>query len=145
MPDFSGEEWLRAWVDLANADAAFRASDEGWVGSVGLIVLDRPRRHGAGRSDTVFRLRGADGLWTSAEIVPDPSDVDDATFVIAAEHDRWKEIIRGELNPIKGIVSGRIRVHGHLPDVLKRIKSILIMAELASRLETRFVDEPEPS
>jgi putative sterol carrier protein len=58
---------------------------------------------------------------------------------LTADYGVWQLVIRQELNPLRGILLGRIVVHGHLPDLLRYREAVLTMCELAGRLDTTFV------
>lgn len=139
MPTFPSEEWLEAWAAMANASSEFRASGAGWSGGVGLIV----EADGAmGVPETLYlRLDGRDGTWTGHAFGRSPRLVEETVFTIRAPYRRWKQVVRQELHPIKGLLQGKLVLRGHLPVVLRWLRSITILAELAGTVETRFADE----
>jgi cytochrome c oxidase subunit IV len=53
----------------------------------------------------------------------------------------WKSVICQQLHPVRGIVQGRLRLHGQLSGFLRWSRALVIMTELAGRLDTVFVDE----
>jgi len=145
MPVFPSEDWVEAWVALANQSAAFEASGRGWEGAVALVV---EADADAGLREALYvRLEGRQGKWVGSAFGTSSALVEGAIFVLRAPYRRWKQVIRQELNPIKGVLQGKIEIQGHLPVILKWTKSILILAELAGQIETGFVDElpREPS
>lgn len=138
-PVFPSEEWVGAWLALANRSAEFEASGKEWEGAVILVIGAEPT---AGIPDAVYvRLDGRHGKWLGHELSTDRRLAEGAVFVLRAPYARWKQVIRQELNPIKGLVQGKIRIEGHLPVVFKWTKSVLLLAELAGRLDTEFLDE----
>ena len=59
MPLFPSEEWVEAWVALANGSAEFEASGAGWEGAVGIVIEADPR---SGVPETLYvRLDGRNG------------------------------------------------------------------------------------
>lgn len=139
MPVFPSEDWAEAWVALANASEEFAAGGAGWSGSIGLVVeADRA----AGIPETVYlRLEGENGKWVDYALGGNGALLDGTLFVLRAPYQRWKALIRQELHPIKGLLQGKIRIRGHLPEILKWTRSMTILAELAGQLETDFRDE----
>ena len=136
---FPSEEWVEAWVELANESAEFERSGEGWHGAVAAVI---EADADAGIPVPLYvRLEGRHGKWLGHAYGTDSALMDEAVFVLRAPYQRWKELIRQELHPIKGVLLGKIRIQGHLPLILRWTKSIAILAELAGRLETAFVDE----
>jgi putative sterol carrier protein len=139
MPIFPSEEWLDAWVARANESEEFVASGAGWDGSVGAVIeADGP---GVVPETLYVRLDGFHGRWLGQAMGTDAALVDGTLFVLRAPYAQWKRVIRQELHPIKGLLTGRIRITGHLPEILKWTKSIMILAELAAGVDTEFGDE----
>jgi putative sterol carrier protein len=142
MPLFPSEEWIEAWVALANQSAEFEASGEGWEGAVGIVIEADPR---SGVPEPLFmRLEGRDGKWLSHALGTDDGMLRDTVFVLRAPYLRWKQLVRQELHPVKGLLQGRIRIQGHLPVILKWIASVGVLARLAGEVDTEFVDELAP-
>jgi putative sterol carrier protein len=142
MPLFPSEEWVEAWVALANGSAEFEASGSGWEGAVGIVIEADPR---AGVPETLYvRLEGRNGKWLSHALGTDSGILGTTVFVLRAPYLRWKELVRQDLHPIKGLLQGRIRIQGHLPVILRWITSIGVLARLAGEVDTEFVDERAP-
>lgn len=139
MPVFPSEEWVAAWVAAANRSREFEASGRGWEGAVGLVIEADAN---AGVAESLYvRLDGRHGKWLGSELGRNSALVEDAVFVLRAPYRRWKDLIRRELHPVKGLLQGKMRIEGHLPVILKWTKSMAILAELAGRIDTQFIDE----
>jgi putative sterol carrier protein len=142
MPLFPSEEWVEAWIALANGSAEFQASGADWEGAVGIVIEADPA---AGLPDTLYlRLDGRHGKWLTYALGTDSRILETTVFVLRAPYARWKQVVRQELHPVKGVLQGRIRIHGHLPVILRWSASISVFARLAGELETEFVDELAP-
>jgi putative sterol carrier protein len=142
MPLFPSEEWVEAWVALANGSAEFEASGAGWEGAVGIVIEADAR---SGVPETLYmRLDGRNGKWLTHALGTDSGILGTTVFVLRAPYLRWKELVRQDLHPIKGLLQGRIRIQGHLPVILRWITSIGILARLAGEVDTEFVDERAP-
>jgi putative sterol carrier protein len=136
---FPSEEWVQAWVALANRSPEFEASGRWWEGAVGLVIEADAK---AGVADSLYvRLDGRHGKWLGSEFGRNKALVEGAVFVLRAPYRRWKDVINQELHPIKALLQGKLRVEGHLPVILKWTKTMAILAELAGRIDTEFVDE----
>jgi len=64
-----------------------------------------------------------------------------APFVIRAPYTRWKEILRGELDPIKGMMQGKLKVQGDLPTIVRYVRAANELVQLTSTVPTEFIDE----
>lgn len=136
---FPSPQWVDAWVELANADQAFRAAGAGWDGVVG-GVIGADAAAGVG-DDLYLRLTGRDGRWYEHTLAADDQLVVGTVFTIRAPYKAWKSVIRQELSPLTGVVQGRLRLRGQLSTFLRWAHALVIMTKLAGRLDTTFVDE----
>jgi putative sterol carrier protein len=69
-------------------------------------------------------------------------EADKAGFVIVASYARWKEVIRGQLDPTKGMMQNRLKLtKGHMPTMVKFVLASKELVASTSRVRTAFVDE----
>jgi putative sterol carrier protein len=61
--------------------------------------------------------------------------------VIRAPYSRWKDVVLGDLEPIKALMQGKLGVRGDLPKILRYVKATQELAHLTSQVETTFPDE----
>ncbi len=139
--EFLSSEWVDAWVARSNADPAFVAAGKGFHG-VAVAVIDPDRVRAGARQ--ILRLEGSDGIWTRAQLGTGEDLAHDAMFTLTAPYLTWKSVILGELDPIRGLVSGRLRVRGQLSTVLRWSKPFRLMIALAGAVPTTFADEDPP-
>jgi putative sterol carrier protein len=64
-----------------------------------------------------------------------------ARFVISAPYSRWKEVIQGRLDPIRGMREGKLRLDGDLPAIVAHVGAAKILVGLASTIPTEFPDD----
>jgi putative sterol carrier protein len=64
-----------------------------------------------------------------------------ARYVIAAPYSRWKDVVRGELDPLRAMVQGKLRVRGDLPTILRQVRAANELVHLLEELDTVFPDE----
>jgi putative sterol carrier protein len=65
-----------------------------------------------------------------------------ASFVIVAPYALWKTVIRGELDPTKGMMQGRLKLtKGHMPTMVKYVTASKELVASTSRVPTKFRDE----
>ena len=64
------------------------------------------------------------------------------SFVIVATYARWKEVIRKELDPTKGMMQNKLKLtKGHMPTMVKFVTASKELVESTSRVPTQFIDE----
>ena len=65
----------------------------------------------------------------------------EAEFVISAAYRRWKDVVRGELDPVRAMMQGKLRVRGDLPKILRSVQAANELVVLCGDVPTRFPDE----
>ena len=82
------------------------------------------------------------GECHGARFVEDADDSVQAEFVIVASYARWKDVIERKLDPIKGMMEGKLKlVRGHLPTIIRFVEPARMVVASASKVPTDF-NEP---
>jgi putative sterol carrier protein len=138
MPVFPSEEWLEEYVRRINDSKEYREAAATWEGDICYVFEAEPDKgvpeelwawldlwHGECR----------DGKLVSAE------EGGKAKFIIRAPYSRWKEVIRKELDPVKGMMQGKLKLRGDLPTIVRHVKAANELVNLAQTVPTEFADE----
>ena len=135
---FPSEEWTEAWRVALSNDPAYREAGKPWTfGSVAMIVQSDPA-NGIERSAGMI-LDVHQGECHGARFVEDADDSVQAEFVIVASYARWKDVIERKLDPIKGMMEGKLKlVRGHLPTIIRFVEPARIVVASASKVPTDF-------
>jgi putative sterol carrier protein len=139
VPMFPTEEWFQAYIRAIDESAEYAEYAATWEGDVIIQVEAEPDR---GVADDVHGLLD---LWHGGcrgGGIVDEARAATAAFVVRAPYSRWKDVIRGDLEPVKGLVQGKLRVRGDLPTILRYVKGTQELAYIAGQVETTFPDEP---
>ena len=64
-----------------------------------------------------------------------------AAYVLSAPYTRWKDILLGELDPIKGMMQGKLKVRGDLPTIVRYVRAANELVRLTGEVDTVFPDE----
>jgi putative sterol carrier protein len=140
MHRFPSEEWTEAYKNALNNNRAYREAGKPWTfGAVAMIVrcdLSLGIEHDVGMILDVHR-----GECRGARFVERIGDPEEAAFVIVASYERWRDVIEGRLDPIKGMMEGKLKLtKGHLPTIIRFIESSRQLVMSASRVPTEFAD-----
>ena|SRR5437899_2880527 len=138
MPQFPSEEWLHAYKDAINMSAEFRIAATDWEGDVTYVVEAEPDKGLVIDAWGWFDLYH--GVCRQARVVS-PDEGDKASFVIRAPYSRWKEVIRGRLDPTKAMVQGKLRLKGDLPKITEQVRAVDVLVSIAAQIPTEFVDD----
>ncbi|MBW2508384.1 MAG: SCP2 sterol-binding domain-containing protein [Deltaproteobacteria bacterium] len=140
MHRFPSVEWTQALRVALNNSRAYREAGKAWTfGSVAMIVRADP--HKGLDHDAAVVLHVHRGECHGAQFIEDESDPTDADFVIVGSYARWRAVIEGQLDPIKGMMEGKLRlVRGHLPTIIRFVEPSRLLVASASKVPTRFAD-----
>jgi putative sterol carrier protein len=137
---FPSAEWCAAYKDAINANLGYKTAAKDWThGAVAMVVSAEPAIGIA--EDMAMWLDVHQGECRDCRLVS-RAEAGDAAFVIVASYARWKEVIRKELEPTKGMMQNKLKLtKGHMPTMVKYVTSNKELVESTSRVPTRFVDE----
>ena len=115
---FPSTEWCDAYKDAINANPGYKLAAKDWThGSVAMVVTAEPAIGIA--EDTGMWLDVHQGECRACRLVT-REEADKAAFVIVASYARWKEVIRRELDPTKGMMQNKLKLaKGHMPTIVK--------------------------
>jgi putative sterol carrier protein len=138
MHRFPSEEWTEAWRVALTNDPAYREAGKAWTfGSVAMVVQSDPA-NGIER-DAGMVLDVHQGECGGARFIEGVDDSLEADFVIVASYARWKDVIEHKLDPIRGMMEGKLKlVRGHLPTIIRFVEPARIVVASASRVPTDF-------
>jgi putative sterol carrier protein len=139
MVQFPSKEWLDVYAQRINESPEYREAAATWEGDV-CYVFEPEADKGL-----------ADELWAWLDLWHgecrdhrygiSSEEGQKAKFIIRAPYSRWKEVIKKELDPIKGMMQGKLKVTGDLPTIVRYVKAANEMVNLATSVPTEFVDE----
>ena len=138
MARFPSEEWLAEYVLQINASKSYRDAAQTWEGDVAYVIEAEPDRGVA--EDVWAWLDLWHGACRDGKLVS-PEEGERARFVIRAPYSRWKEVIRRELDPVKGMMQGKLKLRGDLPTIVKYVKAANELVNVAQTVPTEFSDE----
>lgn len=138
---FPSQEWWLAFADAINASEVYRDAAAEWEHPIAFEVIAEPDK---GIAEPWFGLLD---LWhgqARSASVATKEQAEGAPYVIRAPYSRWKDVIHGELEPVKGMMQGKLKVRGDLPTIIRYAKAAQELVRLAASVPTRFSDEDEP-
>jgi putative sterol carrier protein len=135
---FPTEPWFQELVALINASGEYREAAADWEGDIAFLIEAEPDR---GLPDDVW---GVLDLWHGAcrgGGVIEAERGHGAAFILRAPYSRWKEVVTGALDPIKGMMQGKLKVQGDLPTIVRQVRAANELVELTLQIPTEFPDE----
>jgi putative sterol carrier protein len=138
VPNFPTDEWFRAFVAEVNASPEYRLAAADWEGDIAFLILAEPDKH---LPEDVW---GWLDLWHGecrAGGIVTPERGAEARYLITAPYSRWKDVLLGELDPIKGMMQGKLKVKGDLPTIIRYVRAANELVRLTGEVDTVFPDE----
>jgi len=114
---FPSDGWLAIYQDRINASSEYADAAATWEGVVGFVFEAEPDR--GITEDLWLTLDLWHGACREARMVT-PEEGERAPYLIRAPYFRWKEVVRGELDPVKGMMQGKLRLQGDLAMIAGR-------------------------
>jgi putative sterol carrier protein len=125
-----------------NASSEYREAAATWEGAVAFVFEAEPDH------DVPDDLWALLDLWhgecRDARML-EQEEGERAPYVIRAPYSRWKEVLRGDLDPVKGMMQGKLKVQGDLAMIVRYVRAANELVHLTMQVPTRFIDEPPAS
>jgi putative sterol carrier protein len=135
---FPSEEWIVAYKDAINSNAAYKIAGADWThGVVALVAKAQPP---VLPEDVGIWLDLEKGVCRAAKLVT-VEEAAKAPFCITGEYARWKQVMRKELDPIKGMMQGKLKLKGDLPTIVRAVKASQELVNSCGLVDTTFLDE----
>jgi putative sterol carrier protein len=139
VPEFPSEEWIKEYADRINQSPEYREASATWEGDIAYVFEAEPDK---GVPQEVWAWldlwHGECRGWKYG--IPQ-EEGERSKFIIRAPYSRWKEVIRKELDPVKGMMQGKLKLKGDLPTIVRYVKAANELVNLAASVPTEFVDE----
>jgi putative sterol carrier protein len=138
LAEFASQAWFDAFAAEINASEHYRQVAADWEGDIAFRIGAEPDR------GVPNDLYGYLDLWHGAcraSSVITASETDAAAYAIDAPYSRWKDVVLGDLDPIKGMMQGKLRVRGDLPTIVRYVQAANELVRLTSNVDTQFQDE----
>ena len=136
---FPSVEWVEEFKKQINSSEGYKKAGATWTaGPVALVISAKPEI--GINTDFGMWLDLHQGVCRDARVVT-AAEAQKAPFCITGEYARWKQVIKKELEPVKGMMQGKLRLKGDLPTIVRYVKASQELVECTTRIETKFMDE----
>lgn len=138
MPEFPTEPWFKDFIARIDASEEYRAAAETWEGDVAFVVEAEPDK---GVPADVWALLDLwHGQCRGGGLINEERGRA-ARYVIRAPYSRWKEVIRGTLEPVRGMMQGKLKLQGDLPTIVRNVQAASSLVRIVGQVDTVFPDE----
>lgn len=135
MHDAFSPAWADAWRAVIDTDPAYAAAANGWRDALALVCTPDAA---AGFADgAAVQVMLDTGRCTAAEARA--VDAVDAPFRLQASAATWRELVDGRLDPVAGVMSGRlVPIGGSLGTIMTHAAGLKALVACARRVPTRW-------
>ena len=130
------EKWAKAWDRKINENDAYRKAAANWEGAI-VLVMAADEGFGIAADRAVI----AD-LWHGEcrqARVASEKDLGSAPFVIRATPATWKDVLGGQMDPIFGLLRGKLKLaKGSVFALVPYAAAAKELVVSASRVDTSF-------
>ena len=130
-------EWASAFQEEINTSPSYKQAAATWEGSVGLVVLAEPDKNvpdDLGIYLDLWHGEAREVRSTTRE------DAQQAQYVITGSYSRWKRVAKKELDPIKAIMTGQLKLKGNFPTLVRYTKASQELVECTTRVPVEWPD-----
>jgi putative sterol carrier protein len=137
---FPSAEWCAAYKDAINANPGYKTAGREWThGPVAMVVMAEPSL--GIPEDMAMWLDVERGGCRDCRLVS-RVEAEKAAFVLVGTYARWKEVIRKELDPTKGMMQNKLKLtKGHMPTMVRFVTASKELVESTTRIPTAFAGE----
>lgn len=137
---FPSQEWVLEYQKAINSNKDYEKSARNWIYGVIVLVIEKDPSIGL-NNDTYLWLDLDQGKCHEAKFVT-KEEAEKAPFIIEGSYQRWKQVIRKELEPIKGILQGKLKLKkGNLPVIVRFVEAARQLVYSSTMIDTEFLDE----
>lgn len=135
---FPTDEWMKAYVQEVNASEEYRQAAADWEGDIAFLVLAEPDKEFP--RDVWLLMDLWHGICREGGVIDERRGAE-ARYLISAPYSRWKDVLAGELDPIKGMIQGKLKLKGDLPVIVRYVRAANELVRLTGEVDTAFPDE----
>ena len=130
---FPSDEWIKALSKELNASEAYEKSAKDWEGDFIFIV----EPDDAYTNTDYLYLGLYHGKSPDAAMI-DSRDAREAEFVLSAPYTNWRKVIEGEMDPIQGMMTRKLKVEGNMMKIMRYPKAAKEIVSCCALIPTDF-------
>jgi putative sterol carrier protein len=132
------DEWIKEVSHQLNESKDYERAAKDWEGDF-IFVLEPDESY---QDPTYFFLSLLHGKSPDAAMVASENERK-ADFKIRAPYGTWRKVIEGKLDPIQGLMTGKLKLQGNLMKVMRYPKAAKEIIACCSKVPTDFGDQPQ--
>ena len=134
MAKFPSDEWVKEYMDKLNSNADYQDAGSKWEGAITFVIL----KDDTFKDDAYIYLDLYHGKCREARFSNSITDLPKSEFKYIGSYGNWRRLIDGEIDPIKGILTGKFKLEGAMMKIMRYTRAAKEMVNTASRVQSEF-------
>lgn len=135
MFPFATPAWAAALQNAINASGAYREAARAWEGDFWFVV--EPAHGEAAHARVLIYVDLWHGECRQCEVATD-EEQRAPEFRISGERKNWRRIVEREIDPIRALMTGRLKLKGNMAKVMRNVKAAQELVLCAAAVPTLF-------
>jgi putative sterol carrier protein len=133
LAKFPSEEWGALLVEALNSSKNFEEAAKDWEGD---FLFTVEPENTASESSALYvdlwhgKCRGVEFLKSNVG--------KNAAFTISGTYENWKGLLKKEIDPVQGFMTGKIKLKGDVGKLMQNIRFAEELIETTSKVPTEF-------
>ncbi len=136
---FPSDEWVEAFGTVINNSEEYKIGGKDWTYGVTALVVKAQPEIGLTEDFGIWLDLHQGACREASHCTVEKAQT--APFCIWGDYARWKQVIHKELDPVKGMMQGKLKLKGNLQIIVKNVKAAQALVSCASQVPSQFLDE----
>jgi len=133
---FGSDEWIKAFMKEINKDEAYEKSALDWEGDFYFVATPDKFLDDV----TIYYIDLWHGKCRDACLVEDEAQFS-PVFRLETSDANWKAIIEKRLDPIRGMMTRKIKLRGNMSKIMRYVKAAQELVNCSTHVPTEFPPE----
>lgn len=134
MAKFPSDEWVIEYSEKLNSNQNYADAGKTWEGDILFVVKPESEQGG----ENYIYLDLYHGKCRAARYIHPGEEVPNAQFRYIGSYGNWQRLIKKEIDPIQGILTGKFKLEGSMMKIMRYTKAAKEMVNTASDVKTEF-------
>ncbi len=134
MAEFPSQEWIEGFMEVLNENEAYEDAAKDWEGD--FLFVCTPE--GNLKEEARFYVDLWHGKCREARMV-EPGEEVEVAFTYTGPYGNWIKLINKEIDPIRGLLTGKFKLKGSMMKVMRYTKAAKLLVATAGQVPTEFV------
>ena len=135
---FPSGEWVTALKEELNHSPTYADAAKNWEGDF-YFEID-PEKNSPIQAPVFLYMDLWHGACRDAYMVTDKNAKSPA-FIMSGPYSKWKRVVKAQLDPLQGLMTGQLKLKGNMVMVMKNVKAAQEMVKACTRIDAEFPDE----